>query len=64
MGKKTLLTRDRLERALRMCKCAKDACVMLGCSTVTLKRRLEQEGLVAPWRKGAPSAFTQQARRN
>jgi len=63
MSMKTTLTKDRLVRALRMCKCTKDAALMLGCNPETFKKRLKEEGLETPWRKGAPSSFHQQERR-
>ena len=55
MSRKTALSRDRIERALRLCKGTRDAAAMLSCHPQTLSTRLKQEGMTPPWSKGTPT---------
>ena len=49
---RNVLSRDRLERAIRLCKDTKMAGNMLSCSAQAFIRAAKREGLEIPW-KGA-----------
>ena len=47
---RNVLSRDRLERAIRLCKDTKTAKAMLSCSGAAFLRACDREGLEVPWR--------------
>ena len=47
------LTRDRLERALRICHSTEEACRLLSTTKGPFYKAVRREGLTTPWKKFA-----------